>query len=154
MEVPRLARDPDGKYIGNYRGHDLVVWKQADNGSGYSRTAWIARSGALEVRENGRHATRDGVVLRLCREIDMSAVQIPEIDQLLVRWSEEIKAIVPQLRDRDHQAMRLLMGLRRTLAWLDNTARAQAVRFEQDIAELRARAGESCQPDLLDGPSP
>jgi hypothetical protein len=154
MEMPKLARGHDGKYIGTYRGHDLVVWKEAGTASGYSHTAWIARSGGLEVRENGRHATRDGVVLRLCQEVDMAAVQIPEIDQLLVRWSEEIKAIAPQLRHRDHQAMRLLISLRRTLAWLDNIARAQAVRFEQDIAQLRARAGKPRIPDWLDGPSP
>jgi hypothetical protein len=142
--LPKLTKGADGKYHGAYRGEEFRVWRedQPDHYRTRARAIWIARGRELEARSQGSSPTRDDAVRQFCEAVDMAAVSIPEIDQLLARWAADIKAIVPQLRERDAQAMIKLHNLRSVMRWMDNSARSHAVEFETGLAELKARIEE------------
>lgn len=142
--MTKLSRQPDGSYSGTYKGHEFTVRKEEITeriGPTYTRTetVWIARSGTFEHRANGSRPTREEAVQGLIRELDMAAVNVPEVDALLKRWTEEIKAIVPLLNDRDTGARIQLQSLRGELASFEALARLKAVHFEESLAELKAR---------------
>jgi hypothetical protein len=136
----KLKRNADGSYSGNYKGNDFTVRKEKVHEHitpTYVKTSivWIARSGTFAHRSN---STRDEAVQGLLNEFDRAAVNVPEVDALLKRWAEEIKAIVPLLNERDISACSQLQLLKSNLAMLDGMVRAQAVLFEESLARLRA----------------
>jgi hypothetical protein len=133
-KLPKLTRDSAGRYHGVYRGQEFVVAKEMDEREG-GRPVWIARGGGIACRSSG--LTRDGSVRVFCEQVDEAAVSLPEIDQLLARWTAEIKAVASRVSGRDGRATMLLLNLRTTLDWLDGSARVHAVRFEKDLAQLK-----------------
>jgi hypothetical protein len=132
---PRLRKVGDGRYEGSYAGRPFTVWKQRDR---RFRLCWRAATDDLVIQQNIGDPTRAGAVRRLCRDIDMAAVYVPEVEQLLKRWGGEIKAVALRLKDRDLTAHTKLVGLRSLLEWFDDSARLKAVSFERQLAELKA----------------
>jgi hypothetical protein len=61
-------------------------------------------------------------------------VAVPELDQLVGRWTEEIRAIVPKLRPGDADGLSLLHGLQKSLRRVDQMIRLQAIDVEQRLA--------------------
>jgi hypothetical protein len=137
-KLPKLTRDPAGRYHGVYRGQEFVVAKEMDDSG---RPLWIARGAGIVCRSSG--ATRDGTVRVFCDRVNEEAVSLPEIDQLLARWTAEIKAVASLVSTRDDTAAMLLLNLHSTLKWLDGSARMHAVQFERDLARLKAHAAAS-----------
>jgi hypothetical protein len=54
----------------------------------------------------------------VCNALDEAAVVIPELDQLLARWTAEIRAIEPLEGKLDIESASLLLSLRGGLRWL------------------------------------
>jgi hypothetical protein len=142
-----LKRNADGSYRGTYRGQEFTVRKidvQEQLAPGYVKTVptWIARCGTIEHRST---ITRSDAVDGLIHQLDMDAVSVPEIDALLKRWAEEIKAIVPLLDDRDLTARVHLESLQSNLTLFEATTRSQAVGFAERLTRLRARAQQQSE---------
>jgi hypothetical protein len=140
MTTTNLKRNADGSYRGAYKGQEFTVCKvdvQEQLAPCYVVPTWIARCGTIEHRST---STRSNAVDGLIHRLDMDAVSVPEIDALLKRWAEEIKAIVPLLGQQDATAVVRLESLRSTLTMFEATTRSQAVNFEEKLAKLRARA--------------
>jgi hypothetical protein len=75
----------------------------------------------------------------VCDALDEAAVVVPELDQLLARWTAEIRAIERLERKLDDlEGAALLVRLRSGLRWLDSVVRGSAVQFERDLAALKA----------------
>jgi hypothetical protein len=136
MTDNELTRGEDGRYYGTYKGHELQVWRESKEWQG-------STIGTLT-----RGTTRKDVVERLVRHIDASLVSIPELDQLLARWTAEVKAVVTSLNSSDVGAVSELQMLHFSLHWLETDVRHQAVRFEQDLARLKSHVTKD-EPALL-----
>jgi hypothetical protein len=139
--VPSLKKGADGRYHGTYHNREFAVWKtQRQDRYGKPFTAWVAcqSAPASTDQSDDYNLTRSGAVCRICQEIDRDLVQLPEIDQLLERWAEEIRTIALALPARDLQAHATLERLSYLLADLDNRVRLDAVRFEQQLVKLKA----------------
>jgi hypothetical protein len=140
--MTQLKRNADGSYSGSYEGIDYTVCKERQQyGKPVppSTLGWVAQGQKPNERFGGWGKTREEAVRALISAIDQDAVQVPELDALLKRWTEEIKRIVPLLSERDNDARFQLRLLRSDLATLDRLVRSQAVRFEEGLAELRSR---------------
>ncbi|MBO0764292.1 MAG: hypothetical protein J2P50_06865 [Hyphomicrobiaceae bacterium] len=138
-----LSRQPDGSYHGSYKGREFTVREEQVEEritTTYARAAthWVARCGTIEYRSRIR-PNRDDAVQGLLRELDKADAIVPELDALLTRWAEEIKAIVPLLNDSDAVARAQLEDLRFQLGRLDADVRLRAVRFEEKLSSLKAR---------------
>jgi hypothetical protein len=68
----------------------------------------------------------------------MAAVNVPEVDALLKRWAEEVKAIALLLNVRDLDARIELENLSSNLTQFDRDVRLHAVAFEEKHADLGA----------------
>jgi hypothetical protein len=150
-----LKRQPDGSYRGAYKGHEVTVRKEevSERITDHyvkTETHWIARSGTFEYRSRGNRATRDEAVQGLLRELDMAAISIPEVDALLKRWAEEIKAIVHMIDEKDITARMQLEGLSADLSSFDSMVRLHAVHFEEKLAKLKSRMQQATERPALE----
>jgi hypothetical protein len=136
--MSNLKRQSDGSYHGTYKGQTFRVWKEGTEELTRSGWRWAARSGRAEY-QTLLGGTRADAIKGICLQLDMAAIDVPEIDALLKRWAEEIQAIVPLLEERDGVARVQLESLSSQLTLFDQQMRGQAVRFEQKLAKLRAR---------------
>jgi hypothetical protein len=137
--MSKLKRSGDGTYSGTYSGHAFTVRREQQE----RHAAWVARSGDYVGESISSAATRDNAVHSLMRAIDRAAVHVPEIEALLERWAETIKAMVPNLDPDDTYR---LAHIRDQLGMFDTLMRSQAVAIERDIARLRARARPALEP--------
>jgi hypothetical protein len=132
-----LTRGEDGRYHGTYKGHELQVWREPKEWQGSTIGTLI------------RDTTRKDVVQRLLRHIDASLVSIPELDQLLARWTAEVKAIILSLNRSDVGTVFELQSLQHSLQWLETDVRHQAVEFERNLARLKSHVTKEDEPALL-----
>jgi hypothetical protein len=153
--LAKLTRDAAGKYHGAYGGQEFTV---EGGPRRLPQPGWLGRrmSGVgvwVNTERTLKQATRADAVRSICNEIDMAAVQIPELDRLLERWTAEVKAVVDRLDDRpqDVRPHAALFNLRRDLSWLDGSVRMKAVQFEKDLAKLEAHVAETgaLEPPLI-----
>jgi hypothetical protein len=87
------------------------------------------------------------VIEWLQRELDEAAVEVPpEIDAVLRRWAEEIKAIMPGLNPNDREAAVALEKLRMDFEHFEQEFRRAAVRFERRLFNLKARDQRHAKP--------
>jgi hypothetical protein len=142
----KLKRDDDGRYHGVYDGQEFIVWR--------GERSWSAECPAIAVTRNS-YPTRAGATRSICDAIDEAAVVVPELDQLLERWTAAVKAVVARLGDRPQgvRAYVALDNLRHALSWLDGSVRMQAVRFERDLARLEAHIAVA-GPERLEAAQP
>jgi hypothetical protein len=138
----KLTRDDDGRYHGTYDDQPFVVWRQENS--------WAAECSTIAVTLSS-YPTRAYATRAICDAIDEAAVVIPELDQLLERWTSAVKAVVARLGDQPQgvRAHVALANLHHALSWLDGSVRMQAVRFERDLAKLRAHLAEA-SPERLE----
>ena len=136
-KLPKLTRDAPGRYLGVYRDVELVVTKEADD---RGRALWFARGGGIAC---GGRFTRDEAVRDFCDRVVEAALNLPELDRLLARWAAEVKAVAQLVSLHDVRAVDLLENLSMNLKWFDGSARMHAVRFERDLAQLRAYVAAS-----------
>ena len=68
---------------------------------------------------------------------------VPEVDALLKRWAQEIKAIAHLLNERDVGARVQLDLLSGQLTTFDTLVRLHVVRFEEQLAKFKARVQQT-----------
>jgi hypothetical protein len=114
--MEKLTRNADGSYSGSYKGRQFTVRKeQVESCRGrHPETVWAARCGTIHW-QCGPDGTRKDAVRMLLHMLDMSDVSVPEIDDLLQRWTKEVQAIVPLLSEHDTSAPFMLSELKNAL---------------------------------------
>ncbi|HXE85886.1 MAG TPA: hypothetical protein VN524_03680 [Hyphomicrobiaceae bacterium] len=145
--MTKLSRQPDGSYCGTYKDIEITVRKETVATRSKHNKRWVARSAGYQP---GAGDTRADAVRRLCRIVDMEAVGIPELDWLLERWTEEVKAIVSRLDDKDAVARMKLEDLQWELRHLDHEVRRAALHFQEKLAKLKTRAQQQPEPLALE----
>ena len=126
-------------YHGTYKGHEFTVGKETVDTRYGNETVWMARSGTFMHQSSGRHGSRFIAVDGLLRQLDMAALDVPEIDAVLKRWAEAIKTVTLHLDPKDINACLQLEALSMDLTYFDKKMRDETLRFEEKLAKLRAR---------------
>ena len=144
--MPKLIKTGDGGYRGEHKGQPFTVRKEevprehvrsvygtfSVEGHSY---VWVARHETFEAHSS----TREGAVRRLGQQLDEAALDLPELDALLKRWAERIKALVPYLDKRNLTVTDDMLALQHQMNWVDKAMRGYARRFEEELARLEAK---------------
>jgi hypothetical protein len=141
MKAVKLMKLPGGAYRGQYLGQELIVRREEvrrrsvitgqDLGV---EIKWVAQAGQLEASS----VTRGKALRSLCLQLDMDAVEVPEIDALLRRLAVRVQAL--ELGRLGPGAMDELIHVQQLLRWIEEDLRLSVVRLERSLARLEALA--------------
>jgi hypothetical protein len=131
-----LKKQADGSYAGEYRGHVFVVRKVEK----YQRAdTWVASStdgGGIETRSE---STRADAVKSFCHKVDREAVNVPELETMLARYTKAVEELVPLLQDNADARLELSF-LAKDLRRFDDMVRLYVVDLERKLAKLKRHA--------------